>query len=117
MINIEHIPSFESIDLRRMRKLTGFSLRKVEEMTGLSNAYLSQLETGKINMPSYETVRTLLIFYTENRMKDIRDEIITGSFIIGEDGRKEPIDWKEYALKLEHYIKKMEKEEAHTDVM
>lgn len=35
---------------------------------------------------------------------DIRDEIITGSFSIGSDGRKEPIDWKDYALKLEAKI-------------
>jgi hypothetical protein len=32
---------------------------------------------------------------------DIRDKIITGTFAIGQDGRKEPIDWKDYALKLE----------------
>lgn len=32
---------------------------------------------------------------------DIRDKIITGSFAIGSDGRKEPIDWKDYSLKLE----------------
>lgn len=32
---------------------------------------------------------------------DIRDKLITGSFMIGEDGRKEPSNWKDYALKLE----------------
>lgn len=35
---------------------------------------------------------------------DIRDEIITGTFAIGEDGRKEPIDWKDYAKKLEQKL-------------
>lgn len=34
---------------------------------------------------------------------NIRDEIITGSYAIGETG-KEPLDWKEYALKLEAHI-------------
>lgn len=32
---------------------------------------------------------------------DIRDELITGTFNIGSDGRKEPPNWKDYALKLE----------------
>lgn len=32
-----------------------------------------------------------------------RDRFITGSYAIGENG-KEPLDWKEYALKLEDYI-------------
>ena len=36
-------------DARRRRKLT---LRAVEESVGISNAYLSQLETGKIKAPS-----------------------------------------------------------------
>lgn len=35
---------------------------------------------------------------------DIRDEIITGSFAVGKDGRKEPIDWKKYALELEQKL-------------
>lgn len=36
---------------------------------------------------------------------NIRDEIITGTFAIGPDGQREPIDWKDYALKLEEKIK------------
>jgi hypothetical protein len=39
------------------------------------------------------------------KLMDIRDEIITGTFYIGSDGRKEPTDWKEYAAKLENKIK------------
>lgn len=37
----------------------------------------------------------------------IRDELITGTFAIGSDGQKEPIDWKEYALKLEKKIQSL----------
>ena len=36
-------------DARRRRKLT---LRAVQESVGVSNAYLSQLETGKVSSPS-----------------------------------------------------------------
>jgi HTH-type transcriptional regulator, competence development regulator len=36
-------------DARRRRKLT---LRAVQESVGISNAYLSQLETGKVRSPS-----------------------------------------------------------------
>lgn len=38
--------------LRRGRDGKGLSLRKVEELTGISNAYLSQLEGAKIQQPS-----------------------------------------------------------------
>lgn len=39
-------------ELRRIRDLRALTLRRVEAMTGISNAYLSQLETGKIEKPS-----------------------------------------------------------------
>jgi len=39
-------------ELRQVRALHRLTLRQVEEVTGISNAYLSQLETGKIAQPS-----------------------------------------------------------------
>ena len=39
-------------ELRRIRELHKLTLRAVEGLTGISNAYLSQLETGKIEKPS-----------------------------------------------------------------
>ncbi|SRR5258708_6354652 len=39
-------------ELRRIRELHKLTLRAVENLTGISNAYLSQLETGKIEKPS-----------------------------------------------------------------
>jgi transcriptional regulator with XRE-family HTH domain len=39
-------------ELRQVRVLHRLTLRQVEEVTGVSNAYLSQLETGKIAQPS-----------------------------------------------------------------
>jgi transcriptional regulator with XRE-family HTH domain len=38
--------------LRQIREMNSFTLRAVERMTGVSNAYLSQLERGKIDKPS-----------------------------------------------------------------
>jgi hypothetical protein len=43
---------------------------------------------------------------------NIRDKIITGSYAIGHDGKKEPLDWKDYALKLEEYVVKGEEEKG-----
>jgi hypothetical protein len=48
---------------RELRKKAGLTLRKVEEMTGISNAYLSQLETGKIKKPSFDIVQKLNSIY------------------------------------------------------
>lgn len=52
-----------SCSLKLCRKLKGLSLRDVEEKTGISNAYLSQLETGKIKEPSFSIVIKLCKFY------------------------------------------------------
>lgn len=50
-------------DFRHLRKRKGYTLRQVEDATGLSNSYLSQLETGKIKKPSQQTVSLLMRFY------------------------------------------------------
>ncbi len=51
------------IDLKAYREDSGFKLREVEEVTGISNAYLSQLECGKIDKPSWQVVMKLFLFY------------------------------------------------------
>jgi len=53
-----------------VRASKGLTLRAVEANTGISNAYLSQIETGKIKDPSFDTVRTLCQFYGLD-MKDL----------------------------------------------
>ena len=45
------------------RKSMGFTLRQVESATGVSNAYVSQLETGKIKTPSPSTLHKLAVLY------------------------------------------------------
>ena len=49
--------------LSETRSQKGFTLRQVEEATGVSNAYLSQLETGKIKKPSANVLYKLASFY------------------------------------------------------
>lgn len=58
----EHI-ELELESLRYLRKEKNMSLRQVEDLTGISNAYLSQLETGKIKNPSYNVVVKLNNLY------------------------------------------------------
>jgi len=45
------------------RKSKGLTLRQVESATGVSNAYVSQLETGKIRTPSPSTLHKLSVLY------------------------------------------------------
>jgi len=44
------------------RELKGFSLREVEAQTGITNAFICQIETGK-SMPSFEKAVILCDFY------------------------------------------------------
>lgn len=49
--------------LQSLRKEKGFTLRAVENETGISNAYLSQLEQGKIKQPSPAILHKLSELY------------------------------------------------------
>ena len=49
--------------LSEIRGLRGHSLRAVEEATGISNAYLSQLERGDAQKPSPDKLEALANFY------------------------------------------------------
>lgn len=48
---------------KALRKTKGLTLREVEGKTGISNAYLSQLETGKVKQPSPVNLYKLAEFY------------------------------------------------------
>lgn len=50
-------------ELRRLRDLKECSLRDVEEATGISNAYVSQLERGEATGPSPHKLYRLAEFY------------------------------------------------------
>jgi HTH-type transcriptional regulator, competence development regulator len=49
--------------LKELRKRSSLTLREIEERTGISNAYLSQLENGKIKSPSAQVLYNLSIMY------------------------------------------------------
>ena len=49
--------------LRQTRKEKNLTLRAVQERTSLSNAYLSQIETGKIERPSPNVLFKLAKLY------------------------------------------------------
>lgn len=49
--------------LKESRELIPFTLRQVEEATGISNAYLSQLENDKIKKPSANVLYKLASVY------------------------------------------------------
>lgn len=51
------------ITLKEARKNLTLTLRQVEDMTGISNAYLSQLENGKIKNPSVNILSKLSSIY------------------------------------------------------
>lgn len=61
------MPPLNSLDFKKMRKSKGLTLREVEKITGVSNPYLSQLETGKIKSPGYDVVKTLYDLYSNAR--------------------------------------------------
>lgn len=46
-----------------IREAKNLTLRDVEKETGISNAYLSQLENNKIKSPSYSVIKQLCDFY------------------------------------------------------
>lgn len=50
--------------LRTLRELSGLTLREVQDATGISNAYLSQLECGKIKKPSATFLYKLAKLYS-----------------------------------------------------
>lgn len=54
---------FDWRSLRPIRAAKGVTLRQVEAATGLSNAYLSQLETGKVKSPSVAVASKLAAYY------------------------------------------------------
>ena len=49
--------------LRQYRNIKGLTLREVEKGTGVSNAYLNQMEQGKVKEPSPHILYKLATFY------------------------------------------------------
>lgn len=50
-------------ELKQLRVNGNYSLRFIEKCTGISNSYLSQIETGQIKNPGVFTINKLAKFY------------------------------------------------------
>lgn len=61
-ISIENLMDTQKTKLQQARINRGISLRDLEEMTGISRATLSRIETGK-QVPCREHARLLFDFY------------------------------------------------------
>ncbi len=101
-LQVAVMPSLLSLNFKSMRKEKGLTLRKVEEITGISNAYLSQLETGKIKQPSYTTVVTLIMLYSDIlgldnswSLKDVLKKLIEASEILLHQKNYDGHGWEE----------------------
>ncbi|WP_456272647.1 helix-turn-helix domain-containing protein [Bacillus sp. AK031] len=46
-------------NLRRLRKEKGFTIRKLSELSGIANSYISQVETGKRGIPKIDTLEKI----------------------------------------------------------
>jgi transcriptional regulator with XRE-family HTH domain len=69
--------------LKSARALSCLTLRQVEEVTGISNAYLSQMENDKVKMPSIN------VLYKLSRMYGIDlDALLVASGIIEEEPKR-----------------------------
>jgi transcriptional regulator with XRE-family HTH domain len=72
--------------LRTARKRKGLTLRAVEQATEVSNAYLSQLESGKIKQPSPIVLHKLTQLYGISYADAMR---LAGYPVPGENERQE----------------------------
>jgi transcriptional regulator with XRE-family HTH domain len=71
-------------ELARLRGLRGKTLRDVEDETGVSNAYLSQLETGKAEKPRPHVLHKLAQYYGV----PYEHLMLAAGYLQSNDGRK-----------------------------
>lgn len=99
--------------LKQTRKQRNLTLRDIEEKTGISNAYLSQLENDKILQPSPSVLNKLAEFY---KISYGHLMVLTGypspeknkmapSFRIGSDFDDLTPEEKETVLEYIHFLK------------
>jgi transcriptional regulator with XRE-family HTH domain len=69
--------------LKEARDLSKFTLVQVEDATGISNAYLSQLENDKIKKPSANVLYKLSVIYNISL-----ETLLAASGIIDEVGKQ-----------------------------
>lgn len=80
--------------LKEARELIPLTLRQVEEATGISNAYNSQLENDKIKKPSANVLYKLSCIYNIEL-----DEILLAAGIIKEEQKIKEMEGRAKMLK------------------
>jgi transcriptional regulator with XRE-family HTH domain len=83
--------------LRTARETKGLSLRAVEKMTGISNAYLSQLESDKVQQPSPVKLNTLCEVYKISYAEAME---LAGYPIPNPALREEPTSYSRFASRV-----------------
>jgi len=83
--------------LKELRRLNNLTLRDVEEKAGISNAYLSRLENGKIKKPSASVLNKLATLY----------KVSLDSLLV-ESGKIKGQTIEERLIELEARVKKLE---------
>lgn len=93
--------------LKESRELIPMTLRQVEEATGISNAYLSQLENDKIKKPSASVLYKLASIY-----KVELNSLLTAAGIIEKNSSVAPSKPKsEWAKRISFYTEELTEEQ------
>lgn len=92
--------------LRESRDLIPMTLRQVEEATGISNAYLSQLENDKIKKPSASVLYKLASIY-----KVDLNVLLSAAGIIEKKERESKKPSSEWAKRISFYTEELTEEQ------
>lgn len=61
--------------LRQMREAHGLSMRKAGELIGLSDSYISQIENGRMDIPTGHKLQRLLDAYGGIKIKSFQERV------------------------------------------
>lgn len=109
--------------LKYYREKRGFTLKNLEEKTGVSASYLNRLEKGSRNCPTIEvldliskgldiSINCLLAIPSEVKIKSFEELLIRNDFIINE--KRSELEIKQKIIELFEIIKKSNDE--HEDI-
>jgi HTH-type transcriptional regulator, competence development regulator len=92
--------------LKESRDLNSLTLRQVEEATGISNAYLSQLENDKIKKPSANVLYKLASAY-----KMELNTLLSAAGIIEKSNNSEKNDSTDWEKRIAFYTEEMSEDQ------
>lgn len=92
--------------LKEARELSSLTLRQVEESTGISNAYLSQLENDKIKSPSANILYKLANLYN----LELNSLLLNSGIIKANNNTNKEVS-SEWSNRIAYYTDNMSKEQ------